>query len=96
MATTGALRIVFWVLLALCSHPIYVRAQSISFTNIDYTVTAGSPFAISWYGNGDVGCSLLTALNIYSSRCMAIMLTPHLAGNHIPHEWAIKQPAKSC
>lgn len=64
MAISGALSIVFWVLLAFSGHPGHVRAQSISFIIVDYTVTAGSPFAISWYGNSEVSCFLLTALMV--------------------------------
>ena len=65
MATSGALSIVFWVLLAFSRCLIYVHAQSIAFTNTDYTITAGSPFAISWYGNGQVGSLIVYNLLVH-------------------------------
>jgi len=84
MAISGALSIVFWVLLAFSSHPVHVRAQSISFTNVDYTVTTGSPFAISWYGNGEVSYFLLQPLWSVIYHLMAMMLTP-LSFSRLPY-----------
>ena len=44
------------VMLSSVVAPIF--AQTVAFTNSDYTITAGSPFLITWDGDGTVSCLL--------------------------------------
>ena len=44
------------VVLSSIVAPIF--AQTVAFTNSDYTITAGSPFLLTWNGDGTVSCLL--------------------------------------